>query len=54
MGTGAIRIIIKHLLPQLAPTSVALLMLRTYASMITEAALNFLDFGDSIRSRRKL
>ncbi|MEM1643240.1 MAG: ABC transporter permease [Desulfurococcaceae archaeon] len=49
VGAGATRIIFKHLLPQIAPTLAALVMLRACASMIAEAALSFLGFGDPIQ-----
>lgn len=46
VGAGVGRILLKHLLPQLAPTLAALVMLRIGASMIAEAALSFLGLGD--------
>lgn len=46
VGASTLRILFKHLLPQIAPTLAALVMLRVGASMITEAALSFLGFGD--------
>jgi len=46
VGASTFRILFKHLLPQIVPTLAALTMLRIGASMIAEAALSFLGFGD--------
>lgn len=46
VGANTSRILFKHLLPQMIPTIAALVMLRVGASMIAEAALSFLGFGD--------
>lgn len=46
VGAGTLRILFKHMLPQVVPTLAALTMLRIGASMIAEAALSFLGFGD--------
>lgn len=45
-GASTARILFKHLLPQVAPTLAALVMLRMGGSMIAEAALSFLGLGD--------
>ncbi|MEM3849317.1 MAG: ABC transporter permease, partial [Zestosphaera sp.] len=46
VGANTSRILFKHLLPQMIPTIAALVMLRVGASMMAEAALSFLGFGD--------
>ncbi|MEM3983155.1 MAG: ABC transporter permease [Sulfolobales archaeon] len=48
-GASTLRILIKHLLPQVAPTLAALVMLRVGGSMIAEAALSFLGLGDPVQ-----
>jgi ABC-type dipeptide/oligopeptide/nickel transport system permease subunit len=45
-GASTSRILFKHVAPQVVPTLIALVMLRVGASMIAEAALSFLGFGD--------
>lgn len=46
LGASHARIMFKHILPQLTPLLVAFVMLRVGSSMIAEASLSFLGFGD--------
>jgi len=49
IGASSFRIICKHILPNIAPISVALSVLMVGEAMIAEAALSFLGLGDPIQ-----
>jgi len=46
LGASSIRIMFRHILPQIYPLLVAFVVLRTGGAIITEAALSFLGLGD--------
>lgn len=46
IGAGSLRIILRHIVPNIAPISVALGVLMVGDAMIAEAALSFLGLGD--------
>ncbi len=46
LGAGNLRIMIKHILPQLYPLLVAFVIMRVGGAIIAEAALSFLGLGD--------
>lgn len=46
MGESDIKVIFKHIIPQLLPLTLASIALAVPAAILTEAALSFLGLGD--------